>query len=389
MSKNVRLNDGDVLDDLLIRYPKGRTFIFKPGNYYLNKVLKINKPNIIFKGLTNVAKDVHIYQNNTNMDGLDVEADGFTMNNISIHVPHPGKVALVFAGCNNTLIDRCYIYGNPTTFSVFYAGPDVSAGAPTLNTYSVGNLDIGNVMSRCVIYSEWSGDSVSYSLQKNGRFWGNIIRGGKLAVYMCKNCVVDQNTIYDSSTNGIFVSLPSHNVDIKFNIIKECQESGIIIKNQLEHGSFTPSNYNINIYNNMVYDSKFHAVDINDGHQISVTKNRFLSTELNGIYCLDCNNITVSDNMVAYFNTALCLENSSNSFFTNNICYSVYPDESKEVVKIINGSHQNTITTNIAKGRYISNVLYKVNPDSMTNSVTNNIYEPFYTYNEEIMFIWR
>ena len=376
---NVLVNSN--IDNILIDNPTIDTFIFEPGMYYLTKILKITRPNVNFTGTTN-AKDIHIFQTNVNQDGINVISHFFYMSNISVHVEHPAYVALIVANAHNSIIENCYFYGNPTTFTVYYAGPSVNAGIDTINAYNNNNLDKSNIFRNNVVYSKWSGDSVSFSLQLNGTFFKNIIRGGKVAVYMCKRTTIRNNVIYDSTSHGVYLSLPSHNVTINKNKIYECANSAIIIKDQVEHGVFVPTPYNINISENFLYDAKFNGIEANNLITATLNNNKLLSSDNNGFYFLNCSDVRIISNTIAYFNVAFWLENTNNCTIDNNSVYSVYPSYGNNVVKFVN-SIDNTVSNSNINGTMATNTFYGGNTVN-NNTISNDIYNQYYSYNNEL-----
>jgi hypothetical protein len=375
------------IDDIIIANSTILTFYFPDGKYYLDDILNITKSNIKFIGLSKNAKFVHIFQNNTQRDGLNVIADNFFMQHISVHVPHDGKIALTVAAANNTSIQHCYFYGNKTTFSVFYAGPkSLVAGPDTINGYNNNTLDMNNTFRNNVIYSQWSGDCVSFSLQMNGLVNSNIIRGGKLAVYMCKKCDITNNVIYDSIDSGIHISLPSEYLNILSNKIYECDASGIKISDQTEHGSFTQDKYNIMIKNNYIYDAKTNAIELNDVNYCIIRNNKLISTETNAIYILRSKNIKIDKNKVAYFIVAFWLENSSNCNIYSNKCMSVYPNQGHNVVKLAFNSNNNKIYNNDISGTVIYDK-YVIPSNTVGNMEYDNSYYEYYDISEEINIV--
>lgn len=377
MRKFINVNPGNI-DNIIIDNPDVTDFFFIDGVYFLTKKLLINKPYISFGGTS--AKKVHIIQNNPDQDGFDIEADYFKMYDISLHVTHPGRVTIVFADCNNTSVSNCFFYGSPDTFTIFYAGPQIKAGIDTLNAYNENRLDSGNKFYKNTIYSKWSGDAVSFSLQKNGLVQSNIIRGGKFAIYMCNDVKVANNTIYDSTSHGIFVSLPSHNIDIVKNNIYECTNSGITIKNQLEHGEFNSSPYYITILKNKIYDMSFHGVEINDGININIENNTIMSKYNTTIYAQNSSQLTIINNQLAYFKYGVRILNSNNISTVNNDMLSIFPYTCKTFINF-SGSSEITISDNILKGLYITNTVDIVN--SLNVEINNNTEENYYDYQEE------
>lgn len=372
------------IDNIFIDNPTIKTFIFPSGYYYLTDILKITKNNIKFQSLTKQAKDVHIFQTNSSKDGIAIiNCSNVSLTNISIHDTYSGKIALTGASINNCKITGCYFYGCDDTFTIYFAGPrNLIEGSNTLEAYNASILDNNNLFKDNTVYTKWSGDSVSYSLQDNGNFISNVIRGGKVAVYMCKNTIIRNNTIYDSTTNGLYISLPSHNLNIDKNKIYECKNSAIKISDQVEHGTFISSYYDIKISNNYLYDAKIYAFEINNGIGIEIFNNKAISTDIFGLYLLNCDNITVYSNKFSYFTVALWLENTTNSNIYNNRFYSVYPNQSNNVIKCVNNSNNTQILNNIVKGK----ILYDLFPisNSIDCVVSGNNVDEYYTHDEEI-----
>lgn len=371
------------IDNIFEMYPNGKIFNFEPGNYYLKSVLHITKPGIQFLGTTKKAADVHIFQKDTTMDGIAINADKIIIMYISVHVPHDDKIALTVASSNDTKIENNYFYGNSTTFTVYYAGPkDLKTGSSTLNAYFKNYLDNRNVFRRNVVYSKWSDDNIAFCLQNGSLFTYNIIRGGKVAAYMCKNTYITTNTIYDSSSNGVYLSFPCDNVQIKYNHIYECSQSAIMLANQLEHGPFKSYPYNILIKDNYIYDAKNNAIEMNDANKISITGNRFVSTDESGIYCLRSTDVNINANKISYFKVAIWLELSSHNSIMNNNVFSVYPDDGNNIVKITNKSNSNVIANNSING-HIEYDLFPVDSDCLNNKIYDNKTSEYYNYDEE------
>lgn len=367
------------IDAILTENSKYNTFQFAKGTYNISIILKIDRVGISFLGTR--AEEVHIIQTNAEQDGLVIKSNGFQIKNISIHNVHDGKVALVYAGCNNTNAQDCYVYGNATTFSIFYAGPDIKAGEETLRAYSSGNINSGNNFINNVVYSKWSGDSVSFSLQKNFQFKNNIIRGGKIAIYMCNRGKIVNNIIYDSTSEGIFVSLPSHNLSISRNRIYECTNSGIRVANQLEHGSFVPSKYDISIEQNFIYDTKTNAIEVTDGNNMIINNNKLIGSDSNGLYIVRTHDIKITNNKISYFVIAVILFEVDGSVVMDNNFFSVYPFDCKKIMQLIN-SNNNKVIDNVIKGNIVEAMFELIN--SSNNIFDNNVLERFYSKDEEM-----
>lgn len=384
LAKTVIINPESVIDNLFTTLNKINTFLFLPGNYYINDVLLINRSNITLKSTTGKSIDVHIYQNNSEKDSISVaDCINIKILNLCLHNTFSGKIALTIANASHTSVIGCNIYGNTDTFTVYYAGPkNITAGAETLNAYNTNNLDGSNIFQKNIVYSMWAGDSVSFSLQKNGIFSSNIIRGGKIAIYMCRDTIINSNSVYDSVSNGIHVSFPSQNIKIYKNIIYESSDSGIKLTNQLEHGLFVPTNYQIEIYGNKIYDSGVFAIEINDGQDIFVYENNMVSTDMFGIYCLNCINVNIVYNIMSYFTVAMWLENSCLINILNNSLNSIYPDEAQNVIKLVNNSSNNNFSNNIITGNIIYDN-YSIDSTCLDTILNDNIFNEFLTYEQE------
>ncbi|ARF10927.1 right handed beta helix region protein [Hokovirus HKV1] len=381
--KTVRVVPESYIDDLLTANPKINNFIFPDGNYYLKSVLQITKSGIKILGESKESCKVHIFQKDITKDGLSLKnVMDVQIQYISVHVPHPSKIALSVASANMTKIENCHFYGNNNYFTIYYAGPSfLTEGKETLDAYNASNLDYGNVFRKNVVYSSWSGDSVSFSLQNRSIFTGNVIRGGKVAIYMCKNTFMTSNLLYDSGTNGIHVSLPCYNLQIKYNRIYECDYSGIKITNQLEHGPFVASKYYLLIAYNYIYDSKIYAIEANDIIRGKILNNKFIQTDNFGIYCLRCSDIEIANNKMSYFTNGVWIENSKEININTNVFYSVYPDIAQSLAKIVRSSN-NKIYNNECNGQ-LSGTNISVSSDSTDTFLDNNQFNKWFPYPQE------
>lgn len=373
-----------VLDDLFAILPNVTNFNFKKGNYYINQNFVIDKDNIVFRSTNGRASDVHIYQKVETQDGLVVrDCSGVILENISVHNKFSNKIPLTMAGVSNTKVRKCYFYGSSDTFSVYYAGPTgITEGVETLDTYNNNMLDENNIFEKNVVYSDWSGDNVAFALQSNGKFSRNIIRGGKVAVYMCRNCNILNNTIYDSSSNGIYISFPSHNILCEKNKICECKASAIKLANQVEHGLFDESLYNIIIRNNTFYDSKTYNIEVNHGVGLNITDNKCISGDIYGMYFFMSHNVNVINNKISYFKVGIWSELSYDLNIKNNSFNCVYPEKCDNILKCV-GSNNVSFNDNILRGK-IEYDTYAIDDLSTDINTDNNPHHPFYEYKCEL-----
>lgn len=370
------------INDILTENPTINKFYFLEGNYYLNDILNIDRDNVQFIGTLKDTTKSHIIQNNSERDGLNVISDSFEMKYISIHVTYDNKICLTVADADDCCIRNCYFYGNKKSFTIYFAGPkNISEGQETLDAYDNDNLDKNNIFKNNVVYSHWSGDCVSISLQLNCIVTGNIIRGGKFAIYMCKKGDVLKNIIYDSIDSGIHISLPSEKLNIIDNRIYECATSGIKISNQAEHGNFIRKPSYIIVKNNVIYDNKVNAMELNDVDNCTIIKNKFIGSNNYGVYMLRSKNIKIYKNKIAYFTVAFWLENTSKCVLKQNLCMSVYPNEGDTAFKVVNNSINNKIGSNKIMGKLQFIPIDIANLEQ--NTVHDNLHEEYYTIREE------
>jgi hypothetical protein len=368
--------------DLLIRNnPTIKTFIFNAGTYKITRILQILKNGIQFVGMTGLAKDVHIVQT-MNDDGILIKGNNIILQNISIQCTFSKKSCLIGASINNTLVGGCYMYGSSDHFAVYYAGPSqLIEGENTLTAYTNYVLDTGNVFYNNVIYSIYSGDSVSFSLQYKGQFVGNFIRGGKIAIYMCRTTNIYNNTCTDSTTNGIYCSLPSDNLVFIGNRIYNSLASGIKVANQIEHGTFNSYNYNLTFRNNNVHNSQVYGIEMNHSIGINISNNQFESGKRIGIYSYMGSSLIIKNNNIAYFNFGIWLEYTTNSTVTNNQIMAVYPEIAQNAVKLTKGCTGVIVRENNLYGQYVASLITN---GGTNNNIDINPLTPYYTLAQEL-----
>lgn len=307
------------LDDILTKYEFSTFFLIKPGNYTITKNFVIDRDNINIFGETSDPGDVLIQQITPGMDGIVINADHITLKNVSVKVDNGENVCLSHYDSNYSNIQNCHFYGSDTHFTIFFAGPsDLEMGESTVNGYFNDNLDMYNIFDNNIIFTRWNGDAISISLQKYCSFRGNIVRGGKVAVYMCKNTLVTLNQIYDSTSEGIFVSLPSHDLTISHNKIRKCENAGISMRPQVEHGPTLMEDYRIDIRDNIIINSGFIGIELNSVQLCTIKNNYVNKTKLSGIYLLNNDNCTIDDNELFEPNRGIFVDSSDFVTITNN-----------------------------------------------------------------------
>lgn len=360
------------LDKLFIMYPNITLFVLKKGIYYLSRPLVIDKEGINIIGESNNAYDVHIYQQTGVDDGIVINANKITIRGISIHVENGENVCLSHFDANWTTVENCKFYGSDSYFTVFYAGPSqLLQGESTINGYENDVLDMHNIFDNNIVYTKWSGDAVSMSLQKYNSFRNNLIRGGKVAIYLCKESKVTNNKIYDSASNGIIVSLPSHNIEISNNTIACSHDGSIVVRPQVEHGEYASINHNIHIFNNVIRDSKYIGIEINNTDLINIYSNSILFSQNYGMYSLNSSNVFIDDNKIISRYRHIGFDNSDDNIIRNNIMWSTYPNLCDHAIILIESSN-NRIDDNMFYGFYTSIPINIVPNNNIINNITTN-----------------
>lgn len=368
------------LDKLIQTFAEYKTFYLKPGNYEIYDQILINSDNIQIIGESGDPKDVHIFQKTLDKNGIVINADNITIKYISVHVETGGGISLTCKASDRTIVEYCHFYGNDNTFTVFYSGPELSSGIDTLNGYDNDILDSGNIFKNNIVYSKWSGDCVAFSLQKNGFVLNNLIRGGKLAIYMVKDVNVMHNYIYDSSAHGIFCSFPSKNIIMSYNTIRDCVSSAITCKMQLEHGEYTNSAIgigNISITNNMIQDAGYIGIEVNN-YKGKINNNNILWTKEVAIFINNSSDTEIINNVCSHFLRGIHVDiNVTNLSINNNKLYSVYPENATFGVLIEPNTSNVVVMNNDISGQCTTDYI-RNNGDNTIGNNTVKLYHNFY-----------
>lgn len=373
------------LDNLFTIYPNYESYILMPGEYHITRDLVINKPNIKLIGKTHDYNHVVIYQDDPERNSLVLDADNIVIRNISIYNKIGNGTCLTVQDANYSIIENCHFYGNINDFTIYYAGPsNLIAGQPVLDAYQTNKLCKFNTFANNCIYTEWTGDAISYSLQSNGIFSNNIVRGGKIAIYMCKNTCVTGNYVYDSTSNGIFISLPSHNVYVDNNKIMNPLYSGIVVRNQVEHGIFDNKLNKITIKNNIINNAKFHGIEINNLDTSDLSNNIIYFVSNYGIYSLKSSNLNITQNDIYGANKGLYLDNTTNTKINNNGIYSIFLRKTSDAIYIYE-SNDNVITGNTGYGDFTSVIINNVQGTNIIDNNNSEINNEFKLINSTIV----
>ncbi|WP_283657920.1 right-handed parallel beta-helix repeat-containing protein [Paenibacillus sp. RC343] len=293
------------------------------GDYLsLIEALASNETNIFVKnGIYNVSSTVLIQNHATKIQGESVEhtilrqtdpsKDLITINanDVSItrltldSLTHSAQAALVIASSNRTRIEGNKILGTASIFAVYFAGPKVAAGAETIAAVEENHLDNENVFENNTVYSDFIGDGISFSLQKNGKVRYNNVFGSSISFYMCRDSEVLGNLIKDSPLSGISYSLPAYNNRIERNIILRSINSGIRVSRNLEHPISLSSRYHgLEIVYNIILDTRFFGIELDQlSGGINVMFNTIDHPDFSGIQVLRCSKINISSNNISNF----------------------------------------------------------------------------------------
>ena len=331
-------------------------FILKPGTYLFEKQFDINRDHVTFRGLKskNMPK---LYSTDPSQNLINIDSHYVTLDNLCLVADHTDEIALTFSDVDNILIQNCVIYGSNNYFAVYIAGRTFEVGDNTINGVLNNTLDVDNKFINNTVISSWEGDMFAFALQKNGLVENNTFIGGKAAIYLVRDTTVSNNKCINSSSSGIHLSNPSFNVNIINNEINGCIASGIFAKMNEEHFT-TVNGKDILIENNVVDDSRFFGIELNDIEDCNVISNNINRPDFLGMYVQEANNINIKNNnfidvlfypfRVPLYNwtvdAAILLEYQS-SFINvenNNIKFkkSVVPEDDYDVV-ISNSNNSN------------------------------------------------
>ena len=271
----------------------GKTSIFVRDGVYAESTITMTTDNVTIVG---ESREGTVLRIGAGLDGFQVYANGSSITNLTIdgetndaaaaYVVGDGSTAgtpVITKGCRNRLTN-CTVKGGTTTFALFIAGASTSAGAQTLSYFNSNDLQIGNVVEDCYLYSPWNGDSFSFSLQRDGSFSRNRCFGGRIAFYMTRNSHCDGNVVSDPVAQGVFVGAPSWDNTISNNAVYSPASTGFKFQNQLEH-TVTGRNFLRNtVSGNTVYDAGGTAFEVNDSEGNTFSGNSCANPQDHGFY---------------------------------------------------------------------------------------------------------
>jgi Right handed beta helix region len=217
-----------------------------------------------------------------------------------------------FGAFNSSLIklSDTIILGSSNMFAVFFAGPYVAAGQPTIDAFEASDLDSDNIVENNAIYQESTLDVLSFSLQKNGRVTGNTVVGGVISFFMNKDSKCTDNTVLDSLTQGIYLSVPAENNIISRNNIRNSTSAGIKVSRQIDHLDentgeiITPTSYRasgIVVKDNTIVGSSYFGIEVAQTVNAVVKSNLVQNSSLTGIYSVFNDGMMVKQNTIEGF----------------------------------------------------------------------------------------
>jgi hypothetical protein len=223
------------------------------------------------------------------------------VSNLTIDNSAYGWAGFSEGNSNNVTLQDCIIYRDNSTFAVYFAGKNYPSDT-SINPVSgleKSDMDYNNKMINNIVYSEYLGDGGSFSVQKNGLVENNIVNGTRIAFYICRDSQVKNNTIRNSASNGIHVSIPSENNIITGNVIENSKASAIKVSAETEYPVET-SYYgnNININDNTINNAHYMGIEINQLANSFIENNNINKPDNVGIYLLRVNNVIVRNNIL-------------------------------------------------------------------------------------------
>jgi len=230
---------------------------------------------------------------NVRLDSLTLDAATYDTDESPIY-----EAVGVFNSSYTTL-SNSYVYGSDHMFAVYFAGPYVDAGQPSLDAFEAGYLDYNNVVENNVIYQSRVEDVLSFSLQSNGRVSGNTVNGGVISFFMNKESDCTENNIVDSLTWVIFVSVPAEDNLIKGNTVTNSNFAGIKVSPEVDHLPGTHEMYRapgITIKENVISSTEYFGIEISNTHNALVKSNTVTDTAFSAIYTSRSDKLLVMDN---------------------------------------------------------------------------------------------
>lgn len=379
----------EYLDNVLTAYPNNNVFYLNKGTYKLTSQLHFNRNDVVFIGITEDPNDVHIIQENDTENALFITANNVAIKNISIHVNGGTGMCLYQKDASWTNIENCHFYNMcddvSTPITVYFAGTSGTSEESIANFQS-NSFGQFNMFDGNVIFTQGMGTSVSFNLQQFGSVRDNIIRGGKISLYLNKDCMITHNTIHSSKSHGILGFLPMENIKITNNVIKLSESAAINFKTSTEFIPHIDLTNNIEIIDNNIDSCKYIAVELNNTKNITFSGNTIKWTSDLCIYALKSKNISFTNNSLIQHKRGIHIDiECENITFDSNEIYSIFPTLSEHAVVIEDTAINNTISNNTIYGHFSSVEIKILEPVVDFNTVFSNILSKYIPSSDNIL----
>jgi hypothetical protein len=314
-------NDGDY-NSLSSAISAGESDILMlDGVHVIPSAIQITSPNISIQGQSKSGTILRksgptsllLIVNTENITIRELTLDARTFDSDASQIWE----AVGCVNCQHTTLADTIVYGSDHMFAIFFAGPtnQYGAGQATIDAFDANLLDDGNVIENNMIYSNFPGDVLSFSLQRNGRVTNNRVVGGMISFFMNKDSSCNGNTVSNSNSAGIFVSVPAENNLLDGNTVYNSRGSGMVVRRQIDHvdsttgQSLTPTTYRapgIILRNNNILGSRFMGLEVDQTIEALVEGNTITSPDFSAVYSLRSNDMKVVSNTLEDFGQ--CLE---------------------------------------------------------------------------------
>jgi hypothetical protein len=285
-------NASNVFQQSINSLTNGGTIFVKSGIYEIKHTIFIQGKNDI--SLVGESRNSTILLINGalgKIDGVTIsESSNIRIKNLWIDAKtYDQRAAIAASNVNNTWIIDSRLENLDEIFGVYFAGPT----SPNVNN---DVLDVGNKLINCEIWSNYTGDGLSWSYQKDSEIVGCKIYG-RVALYLGKNLDFHDNNIYGSPNQILWITGDYYNLNIHNNIFRDVAD---IFK--------TSGNlYGLKIHNNIFYragPSNSAVISISGNCYDTEISNNYITESRGGAISISCNGrIIVKDNIITNANT--------------------------------------------------------------------------------------
>lgn len=380
--KIIKLNSAlnSNLDNIFSVYSDVACFYLEKGDYTLTKELEIVSDNIKLIGLTDNPDDVKIRQLTNNKNVLHVRANNASIQNISFYASQGDSVCLSQRNSNWINIEDSIFYGNDTAYSVIFSGSQQNSNV--IDAYKNNEFSLNNIFDNNIVYS-LCGLCISISFQNYISVRDNLFRGGKLEQFLNRSSIFTHNIFHNSSSHGIFISLPSNDITINNNFIKNTTEASIKVNLSNDYLSEKDTITGIVIENNLIVDCKYIGIEVVNSNNINIGNNILKWIGEFGVFFLSTVNSSISANNIIQSRRGIHIDNScDNNLLLGNNIHSIYTSISEHAIALEATTLNNTISNNNIYGEY-SSVAIKNISDSNTES--NNTIMFNISFNDHVL----